>query len=42
VAALDSIVTKYESLGKEVYIKGMNEASETLHTRLAGNFGGDI
>ena len=42
VAALDSIVTKYESLGKEVYIKGMNEASESLHTKLAGSFGGDI
>ena len=42
VAALDTIVTKYESLGKEVYLKGMNQASEKLHTKLAGNLGGDI
>ncbi|MEK9536255.1 MAG: STAS domain-containing protein, partial [Aquiluna sp.] len=41
VAALDSIQTKYESMGKSVYIKGMNEASEMLHTRLAGNLGAD-
>lgn len=42
VAALDTIITKYESLGKEVYIKGMNQASEKLHSKLAGNMGGDI
>jgi SulP family sulfate permease len=42
VAALDTIITKYESLGKEVYIKGMNQASEKLHAKLAGNLGGDI
>lgn len=42
VAALDTIITKYESLGKEVYIKGMNQASEKLHAKLAGNMGGDI
>jgi SulP family sulfate permease len=42
VAALDTIVTKYEALGKEVYLKGMNQASEKLHTKLAGNLGGDI
>lgn len=42
VAALDTIVTKYESLGKEVYIKGMNEASEQLHTKLAGNLGSEV
>ncbi len=42
VAALDTIITKYEGLGKEVYLKGMNQASEKLHTKLAGNMGGDI
>ncbi len=42
VAALDTIVTKYEALGKEVYLKGMNQASEKLHSKLAGNLGGDI
>ena len=42
VAALDSIQTKYESLGKTVYIKGMNDASQVLHTRLAGNLGADL
>lgn len=39
IAALDSIQTKYESLGKSVYIKGMNEASQKLHNKLAGNLG---
>ncbi len=42
VAALDSITTKYENLGKTVYIKGLNVASEKLHNRLAGNLGGDL
>jgi SulP family sulfate permease len=42
VAALDTIITKYEGLGKEVYLKGMNQASEKLHAKLAGNMGGDI
>ena len=41
IAALDSIQTKYESLGKTVYIKGMNEASKKLHTKLAGNLGSE-
>lgn len=41
VAALDSITTKYEGLGKTVYIKGMNKASERLHTKLAGNLGSE-
>jgi len=39
IAALDSITTKYESMGKNVYIKGMNKASERLHGRLTGNLG---
>lgn len=42
VAALDTIQTKYESLGKTVYIKGMNDFSQILHTRLAGNLGSDL
>lgn len=42
VAALDTIITKYEGLGKEVYLKGMNQASEKLHSKLAGNMGGEI
>ncbi|WP_430645017.1 SulP family inorganic anion transporter [Agromyces sp. GXS1127] len=39
VAALDSITTKYERHGKRAVIVGMNEASTTLHGRLAGNLG---
>jgi SulP family sulfate permease len=38
IAAIDSITEKYEGLGKSVYIRGMNEASKKLHTRLAGTF----
>lgn len=41
VAALDSITTKYERLGKRVVIEGLNERSSTLHGRLAGNLGGE-
>ncbi|HSP74898.1 MAG TPA: SulP family inorganic anion transporter [Cryobacterium sp.] len=40
VAALDAITNKYERHGKRVVIEGMNEASSTMHTRLAGNLGG--
>lgn len=42
IAALDSIQTKYEALGKIVTIQGMNRASAKLHTKLAGNLGGEI
>ena len=42
VAALDTIQTKYESMGKTVYIKGMNDFSQLLHKKLAGNMGSDI
>ena len=42
VAALDTIQTKYESLGKTVYIKGMNDFSQILHSKLAGNLGSDL
>ena len=40
VASLDAITTKYQNHGKRVVIEGMNEASTTMHTRLAGNLGG--
>ncbi|WP_165066631.1 SulP family inorganic anion transporter [Marisediminicola senii] len=40
VAALDAITTKYQHLGKRVVIHGMNDASSTMHGRLAGNLGG--
>ncbi|WP_448006416.1 SulP family inorganic anion transporter [Agromyces bauzanensis] len=39
VAALDTITTKYEHHGKHAVIVGMNEASTTLHGKLAGNLG---
>jgi len=39
VAALDAITTKYDNHGKRAVIEGMNEASTTMHTRLAGNLG---
>ena len=42
VAALDTIQTKYESLGKIVYFKGMNDFSQLLHDKLAGKLGSDI
>ena len=41
IAALDSITTKYENMNKNVYIKGMNKASERLHGQLTGNLGQD-
>ncbi|MFC5928034.1 SulP family inorganic anion transporter [Cryobacterium melibiosiphilum] len=40
VATLDSITYKYERHGKRVVIEGLNEASTTLHARLAGTLGG--
>jgi sulfate permease, SulP family len=42
VAALDTIQTKYESFGKTVYIKGMNDFSQILHSKLAGKLGSDL
>jgi sulfate permease, SulP family len=42
IASLDTIQTKYESLGKTVYIKGMNDASKKLHKKLAGNLGSEV
>lgn len=41
VASLDSIVDKYQRLGKTVFIKGMNEQSEAFHGRLAGKLGSE-
>jgi SulP family sulfate permease len=41
VATLDAITHKYERLGKHVVIEGLNEASTSLHARLAGNMGSD-
>lgn len=40
VATLDAITYKYERHNKYVVIEGLNEASNELHTRLAGNLGG--
>lgn len=37
VAALDSVSAKYESYGKQVEIRGLNEASAKMHERLRGN-----
>ena len=42
VAALDAIVTKYESYGKQVSLIGMNEATMALHGRLSGGMGEGI
>jgi SulP family sulfate permease len=42
VAALDAIVTKYESYGKKVSLIGMNEATMALHGRLSGGMGEGI
>lgn len=39
VAALDAVVTKYESRGKSVTIVGMNEDSLERHGRLSGKLG---
>lgn len=39
VAALDAIETKYQQHGKRVEIRGMNDASQAFHGRLAGNLG---
>ncbi|MBK5239435.1 MAG: SulP family inorganic anion transporter, partial [Actinomycetales bacterium] len=42
VAALDAITFKYETRGKSVELVGMNQASTTMHQRLAGTFGDGI
>ncbi len=39
VAALDAIVTKYNRLGKEVRLVGMNEYTTRFHSRLSGELG---
>ena len=40
VATLDAIETKYARKGKRVEIRGLNEASQDRHQRLAGTLGG--
>lgn len=40
VAALDSITEKYRTHGKTARITGLNESSETIRSRLSGQFGG--
>jgi len=40
VAALDAITTRYASRGKSVTIEGLNEASASMHGRLAGHLAG--
>jgi len=42
VAALDAIVTKYDSRGKTVTLVGMNTATTTFYGRLSGGMGGDL
>ena len=42
VAAIDAIVTKYETYGKEVELVGMNEATTALHGRLSGGMGSEV
>lgn len=39
VAALDAIRHKYESTGRTVEIRGLNEASARMHDRLSGHLG---
>ena len=40
VAALDAITTKFERRGVAVEVRGLNEASASIHSRLSGNLGG--
>ena len=42
VAAIDAIVTKYETYGKEVELVGMNDATTALHGRLSGGMGSEV
>ena len=41
VAALDSIIDRYRRMGKSVEIKGMNDYSTGLYSRLAGRLGNE-
>lgn len=41
VAALDAIRRKYESTGRTVEIRGLNEASARMHDRLSGHLGAE-
>ncbi len=40
VASLDAITTKYHRKGKRVEVRGLNEASASIHGRLTGNLPG--
>lgn len=42
VAAIDAIVTKYETYDKEVELVGMNEATTALHGKLTGAMGEEV
>ncbi len=41
VATLDAITNRYERYGKRVVIEGLDEASRSLHAKLAGNLGAE-
>ncbi|MFT6972850.1 MAG: SulP family sulfate permease [Pontimonas sp.] len=42
VAAIDAIVTKYETYGKEVVLVGMNDATTAFHGKLSGEMGSAV
>jgi SulP family sulfate permease len=42
VAAIDAIVTKYETYGKEVVLVGMNDATTAFHGKLSGGLGAAV
>jgi SulP family sulfate permease len=42
VAAIDAIVTKYETYGKEVVLVGMNDATTAFHGKLSGGLGAPV
>jgi len=42
VAAIDAIVTKYETYGKEVVLVGMNDATTAFHGKLSGGLGSAV
>jgi len=42
VAAIDAIVTKYETYGKEVVLVGMNDATSAFHGKLSGGLGSAV
>lgn len=42
VAAIDAIVTKYETYDKQVELVGMNEATTAIHGKLSGGMGSEV